>query len=99
MAKYKILYWHGIPSQVRSTDKNGRLGKQLPNRFQLAIDDAAMRSKQIGSDAYISAFQWTDEKERPGNAEEVALAVVAELDIKFEKIDCKGLAERLKIFN
>jgi len=33
MAKYKILYWHDIPSQVRATDENGRVGAQLSQRF------------------------------------------------------------------
>jgi len=96
MAKYKILYWHGIPSQVRATDKNGRVGKQLPKRFQLAIDNAAMRGNLIDSTVYTSGFQWSKEEERPGSAEEVALALVAELDAKHKKIDFKGLAERLQ---
>jgi len=96
MAKFKILYWHGIPSQVRSTDKNGRVGKQLPERFQLAIDDVAMRAKFIGSASYTNGFQWTEEEERSGSAEEVALAVVAELDIKYRKINCQRMAENLK---
>jgi hypothetical protein len=99
MAKFKILYWHGIPSQVRSTDKNGRVGKQLPERFQLAIDDVAKRAKFIRSASFTDGFQWTDEEERSGSAEEVALAVVAELDIKYQKIYCQRITESLKEYN
>lgn len=97
MAKYKILYWHEIPSQVRAKDENGRVGKPLPERFQLAIDDAAMRAKLIGSDDYSAGFQWSDEQERPGTAEDVAEAVAAELDTKYPEIDWKAIAEKLKM--
>lgn len=96
MAKYKILYWHDIPSQVRAEDENGRVGKQLPERFQLAIDEAAMHAKLIGSDAYTNGFQWSDEDERPGSAEEVAEAIVNELDAGHPEIDWQTLANRLK---
>ena len=42
MAKYKVLYWHGIPAQVRAEDADGRASVQLPERFQMTIDEVAM---------------------------------------------------------
>lgn len=95
MAKYKILYWHEIPSQVRAKDENGRVGKPLPERFQLAIDNAAMRAKLIGSDDYSAGFQWSEEQERFGTAEEVATMVASELDAKYPEIDWKVIAEKI----
>ena len=94
MAKYKILYWKGIPSQVRATDENGRVNKPLPQRFQEAIDDAAMALGKIGTDSYTDGFQWGDENEQPGTAEEVASAIAAELDKKHPSVDWRSLVER-----
>ena len=96
MAKYKILYWHGIPSQVRATDENGRASKQLPPRFQEAIDEAAMALGKIGTNSYTDGFQWSDESEHPGTAEEVADAVTTELDKKHPSVDWRALVKKFE---
>jgi len=96
MAKYKILYWHGIPSQVRATDENGRVGKPLPQRFQEAIDDAAMALGKIGTNSYTDGFQWGEELEHPGTAEEVANAIATELDKKHPKVDWRALVKNFE---
>lgn len=96
MASYKILYWHDIPTQVRAEDPNGRVGKQLPERFQLAIDDAAMAAKLIDSDGYSDGFHWGKQQELPGTAEEVAERVVQELSEQHPEIDWKATAEKIK---
>ena len=94
MAKYKILYWQGIPSQVRATDENGRVNRQLPPRFQEAIDEAAMSLGKIGTDAYTDGFQWGEELEHPGTAKETAEAVAGELDKKYPSIDWRSLVKK-----
>lgn len=94
MAKYKILYWKGIPSQIRATDENGRASRQLPQRFQEAIDEAAMSLGKIGTDAYTDGFQWGEELEQPGTAEEVADAIAAELDKKHPSVDWRSLVKK-----
>ena len=94
MAKYKILYGHGIPSQVRATDKNGRVNRQLPPRFQEAIDEAAMSLGKIGTDAYTNGFQWGDEHEQPGTAEEIADTIAAELDKKHPSVEWRSIVKR-----
>jgi hypothetical protein len=94
MAKYKILYWQGIPSQVRATDENGRVNRPLPGRFQEAIDEAAMALGKIGSDAYTNGFQWGDEVEHPGTAQEAADAIATELDKKYPSVDWQSLIKR-----
>lgn len=94
MAKYKILYWKGIPSQVRVTDENGRVNRQLPPRFQEAIDSAAMSLGMIGSDAYTDGFQWGDEIEHPGAAEEVADAIAADLDKKHPSVEWRSIIKK-----
>jgi hypothetical protein len=96
MAKYKILYWHDIPSQIRAEDKNGRVSKQLPARFQEAIDSAAMKAKAIQEDSYTDGFYWSETKERVGSAEDVAEQMVQELDQEHPEIDWKATADRIK---
>ena len=82
MAKYKILYWQGIPSQVRATDENGRVNRPLPGRFQ----DARPRHP-IG-------IHWGDEVEHPGTAQEAADAIATELDKKYPSVDWQSLIKR-----
>lgn len=94
MAKYKILYWKGIPSQIRTTDENGRVNKQLPQRFQEAIDEAAMSLGKIGTDSYTDGFEWGDELEHPGTADEVAEAIANELDKKHPNVDWRSLVKK-----
>ncbi len=38
-----------------------------------------MREGLAGTDDYLAAFEWSNESERPGSADEVANAVVVEL--------------------
>ena len=94
MAKYKILYWEGIPSQVRATDENGRASRQLPQRFQEAIDEAAMSLGKIGTDSYTNGFQWGDESEQPGTADEVADAIATGLDEKYPVVNWRSFVRR-----
>jgi len=94
MAKYKILTWKGIPSQVRATDENGRASRQLPQRFQEAIDEAAMALGKIGTNSYTDGFQWGEELEQPGTAEEVADVIAAELDNKHPSVDWRSMVKK-----
>jgi Virulence factor len=96
MAKYKILYWHGIPSQVRATDENGRVNKELPQRFQEAIDEAAMALGKIGSDSYTDGFHWGEEIEHTGTAEEAAEAIAIEIAQKYRDLNWRALTEKYK---
>jgi hypothetical protein len=56
MAQVTILYWRDIPAQViaKAGRKNAKV--QLSERFEKAIDRAAMRAKLTGTDAYLE--QW-----------------------------------------
>jgi hypothetical protein len=96
MTQYQIMYWHDIPIQVRAGGRRDRVSAELPQRFQVAIDNAAMAAGLTGSDAYIETFRWGDSLEREGSPAEVVAAVVAELDAAFEKIDWRKTAESLK---
>jgi hypothetical protein len=96
MAKYKILYWHDIPSQIRVEDEHGRVNKQLPARFQEAIDSAAMKAKTTQEDSYTDGFYWSESKQREGSADAVAKKLLQELDKEYPEIDWKATADRIK---
>jgi Virulence factor len=81
MATYRILSWRGIPSSLKVFPDEGR-PKSIPldEWFTAEIDRVAMREGLVGSDAYLEQFEWSGDLERPGSPEEVAAAVVAELE-------------------
>ena len=96
MATYQILYWHDIPVQVRAKEDGGRVSAPLPDRFQEAIDQAAMAAGLIGSDDYTAAFRWSEQHTRAGTARDVALAVAAELDAQYPAIDWRTTVAMLR---
>lgn len=97
MAAYQILYWHDIPAQVRAKGEGReRVSVPLPQRFQEAIDNAAMAAGLIGSDEYTAAFRWSDPQEREGDAQSVASAVAAELDAQFQEIDWRATVAKIR---
>ncbi len=81
MAKYQVMFWKHIPAQVKVWDDKGEVKRMLPDRFQAAIDAYAMKDGSTGMDSYLEAWQWGDAQERTGSAEDVANALVKELDV------------------
>src|SRR5436189_4509338 len=81
MAKVKILSWNGIPAQVRAREDGARrpVNVQMPDWFGQEIDRVAMRDGLIESDAYLAAWQWSDETDHPGKAADIAQSVADEL--------------------
>lgn len=84
MAEIMIVYWRDIPAQV--IVGRGRAGAkvQLSERFEKAIDRAAMRSGARGTDDYLAEWR----KEASGTAEgeprEAAEAVVRRLEAEYD---------------
>jgi hypothetical protein len=76
MAKLIIVYWRDIPSQVIA--KRGRVTAKVPltQRFQVAIDRAAMRAGKGSSDLYIE--EWRREARACGNELEAEARLEAE---------------------
>ncbi len=81
MAEYRVTSWRDIPTMVTARDAAGATAKvALPDRFQEAIDEAAMRQGLAGSDAYLEAWEQGPWLEAEGSPDEVAARVAAELD-------------------
>jgi hypothetical protein len=82
-AKFQVLYWQDIPSEVKAWDDFDEIKVSLPPRFAERIDSSAQKQGFIQADAYMAHLRWSDEAERPGTPEEVAAAVKQELEEKF----------------
>src|SRR6185437_6470131 len=81
VAEYRITSWREIPTMVTARDAGGATAKvALPDRFQEAVDEAAMRQGLAGSDAYLEAWVQGDWQQADGSPDEVAARVAAELD-------------------
>ncbi len=87
MASYRILSWRGIPAQVKVTDEGSRpLSAPLPEWFQHEIDRVAMSEGLAGSDDYLEQWEWSDEREREGDAQAVLDNVLRELEAEWEPV-------------
>jgi Virulence factor len=80
MAKYQVMFWKHIPSQVKAWDGEAQVKSMMPDRFQVAIDAYSMREGSTEMDAYLDGWQWGQEEERAGTPDEVLAAVIQELD-------------------
>ena len=72
MPDVTIVYWRDIPAQV--IVGKGRRGSKapLPERFEQAIDRAAMKIGAKDSDAYLSEWRKAAPYEVAGDPSEVA---------------------------
>ena len=90
MPKLITVYWRDIPSQVIA--KKGRTTSkvQLGQRFQEAIDRAAMRAGKGSSDAYLS--EWRREASTCGEDLESAAKELAHvLEQRYDEDDLLAL--------
>ncbi len=84
MAVYQILHWNDIPAQVRVFKGKKTISREMPARFQVAIDRIAMEEGLAGSEDYLDQWQWTEKRERPGDAEVVLNALLRELEADYD---------------
>jgi hypothetical protein len=93
MADVTIVYWRDIPAQV--IVGKGRRGAKhpLPERFEQAIDRAAMKVGAAGTDAYLSEWRKAAPYQVAGEDAEVAAAEAARLDKEYGQERLKALIE------
>ena len=80
MTDYQLTSWRDLPSLVVACDGDQVTKSPLPPRFQEAIDEAAMRLGDTGSDDYLAGWIRSDWTELDGDPAEVADVVVAGLE-------------------
>ncbi len=82
MARYKVLYWQEVPTQIKVEDDEDELTVMLDDRLMKLIDILAAQRGLQSADDYLAQWKWSDEEEREGSAQEVAAEVKAELESK-----------------
>ena len=84
MAKLTIVYWRDIPAQVIAKEKRTAAKRVLPERFEKAIDRAAMRSGARDSDAYLAEWRRGEPTPCGDDLEAEAAAAAARLEAEFD---------------
>ena len=86
MAELQIVYWRDIPAQVIVKKGRRALAKrQLPERFEQAIDRCAMRVGAKDSDAYLAEWRKADPIEVSDDIEAEADKAAAALENDYDK--------------
>ncbi|MFP6729492.1 MAG: virulence factor [Alphaproteobacteria bacterium] len=84
MAKLTIVYWRDIPAQVIAKEKRTTAKRVLPERFEKAIDRAAMRSGARDTDAYLAEWRRGDPAPCGEDLEAEADAAAARLEVEYD---------------
>ena len=93
MPDVTIVYWRDIPAQV--IVGKGRRGakRQLPERFEQAIDRAAMKVGAEDTDAYLAEWRKAAPYPMDGTPDEVAEAEATRIDTEYDKARIKALID------
>lgn len=87
MARYRIMYWKHIPQSITVEGDGRTVKKQLSEKIQNKIDAYAMAVGATSTSDYAKEYKrgpWVD---RDGTPEDVAEALLSELELEFAKIE------------
>src|SRR5215475_261678 len=89
MAQLIVVYWRDIPAQVIVKRGRTTAKRQLAERFEQAIDRAAMRAKLRDTDSYLAEWRRAEPVECGAELEAEAAAAAARLEADFpdERLD------------
>lgn len=93
MPDVTIVYWRDIPAQV--IVGKGRRGTKrvLAERFEQAIDRAAMKAGMAGTDDYLSEWRKAAPYPVEGTPEEAAEAEAVRLETEYDGDRIKALID------
>jgi hypothetical protein len=93
MAKVTIVYWRDIPAQVIVKAGRQVAKRQLPERFEKAIDMAAMRADLRDTDSYLSEWRRESAEDCGEDLEQEAEALANKLDQDYPQDRLVSLAK------
>ncbi len=96
MAEYQIIYWKSIPAQVIiKKSRREQVKHVLHERFEKAIDMAAMRGKAHGEEDYLQGWNKSEPMEihiEEGEAMEMVAKKIADgLEMQYDEERLKAL--------
>ncbi|MEE9178092.1 MAG: virulence factor [Acidimicrobiia bacterium] len=77
-----VIYWRDIPAQVIASTGHDVHRVELDDRFQQAIDRAAMHTGRIGTEEYLEDWR-RDSQPLNGDPREAAVAAAAEVEERY----------------
>ncbi len=83
MAEIILVYWRDIPAQVLVKAGRKTARRQLSDRFQTAIDRAAMRAKMRDTDSYLEQWRRAEPVACGDELEREAAEAAERLEIDF----------------
>lgn len=93
MPEVTIVYWRDIPAQI-IVGRGRRSAKiQLPERFEQAIDRAAMKTGAAGTDDYLAEWRKAPAGEIDGEPSEIAASQAARLEADYDQDRLKSLID------
>ncbi|MEM8555754.1 MAG: virulence factor [Pseudomonadota bacterium] len=91
MADVTVVYWRDIPAQVIVGRGRKAVKQPLPERFEQAIDRAAMKSGMAGTDDYLAEWRKAAPYSVDGPDADVAAAEAARIDTEYDQVKLKTL--------
>lgn len=91
MPDVTIVYWRDIPAQVIVGKGRGGTKRPLAERFEQAIDRAAMKTGAAGTDAYLAEWRKAPAYPVEGEPEQVAEAEATRLETQYDQERIKAL--------
>ena len=95
MASVVIVYWRDIPAQVLVREGRRRERCQLDERFEQAIDRAAMRAGAKNEDAYLADWRKSEPVEMDGDPKAIAESQASQLEADYTKERIRSLIDNL----
>ena len=94
MAQLIVVYWRDIPAQV--IVKQGRVmaKRQLTERFEKAIDRAAMKAKLRDTDSYLAEWRRADPVACGDDLEAEATAAAAKREDGYDDARLQQLVDK-----
>ena len=93
MAQLIVVYWRDIPAQVIVKKGRDAAKIQLNERFEKAIDRAAMKANLRDTDSYLGEWRRATPVEVGDDLQAIADAKAKELEAEFDDEKLKTLVE------
>src|SRR5450631_2903945 len=91
MGSLIVISWRDIPAQVIVKRGRETAKVQLSQRFQEAVDRAAMRAGKGSSDAYLADWKRSDPKPVSDDIQAEAATAAAALEARYSDADLERL--------
>jgi len=84
MASLSIIYWRDIPSQITIKAGRKKAKRELPQRFQVAIDKAAMKAGAHGTEDYLADWRKAPPIPCEDDLEQAADAALQDIEAQYD---------------